>query len=112
MVRDEVYRIATEAIRNAFQHSGAPRIEVELRYDPRQVRMRVRDDGQGIDQQTLAARDREGHFGLTGMRERAALAGGRLTVWSSPGAGTEVELMIPASHAYAAGCSSDRPETE
>ena len=112
IVRDEVYRIATEAIRNAFQHSGAPQIEVELHYDPRQVRLRVRDDGQGIDPQTLAARAREGHFGLTGMRERAALAGGKLTVWSSPGAGTEVELTIPASHAYAAGRSSDRPDTD
>lgn len=112
IVHDEVYRIATEAIRNAFQHSGAPQIEVELHYDPRQVRLRVRDDGQGIDPQTLAASAREGHFGLTGMRERAALAGGKLTVWSSPGAGTEVELTIPASHAYAAGRLSERPGTE
>ena len=112
IVHDEVYRIATEAIRNAFQHSGAPQIEVELHYDPRQVRLRVRDDGQGIDQQTLAAGAREGHFGLTGMRERAALAGGKLTVWSSPGAGAEVELTISASQAYAAGRSSDRPDTD
>jgi signal transduction histidine kinase len=112
IVREEVYRIATEAIRNAFQHSGAPQIEVELHYDQRRVRLRVRDDGRGIDPQTLAARAREGHFGLTGMRERATLAGGMLTVWSSPGAGTEVELTIPASHAYAAGRSSDRPDTD
>jgi signal transduction histidine kinase len=112
IVRDEAYGIATEAIRNAFQHSGALRIEVELHYDARQVRLRVRDDGHGIDPQTLAARAREGHFGLTGMRERAALAGGKLTVWSSPGAGTEVELTIPASHAYVAGRSSDRPDAD
>jgi signal transduction histidine kinase len=112
IVRDEVYRIATEAIRNASRHSGASQIEVGLHYDSRQVRLRVRDDGQGIDPPTLAARVREGHFGLTGMRERAELAGGKLTVWSSPGAGTEVELTIPASHAYAAGLSPDPPDND
>jgi signal transduction histidine kinase len=74
---------------------------VELRYDGRQFRLRVRDNGQGVDPQILAAGGREGHFGLRGMHERARLAGGKLTVWSAQGAGTEVELTIPAPRAYA-----------
>jgi signal transduction histidine kinase len=101
IVRDEMFRIAGEALRNAFQHAGAKQIEVELRYDERQLRLRVRDDGKGIDLKLLAAEGRSGHFGLHGMRERAELIGGKLTVWSSPGSGTEIELTIPAARAYA-----------
>ena len=100
IVRDEVFRIASEALRNAFKHAGAEQIEVEMHYDERQMRLRVRDDGKGIPQELLRAEGREGHFGLHGMRERAKLAGGKLVIWSGPDAGTEVELSIPASHAY------------
>ena len=100
IVRDEVFRIAGEALRNAFTHAVAKQIEVELRYDERQLRVRVRDDGRGIDAEVLRAQGREGHFGLRGMRERAKLAGGKLTVWSGLDTGTEVELSIPAPHAY------------
>jgi signal transduction histidine kinase len=100
VVRDEVFRIAGEALRNAFHHAAAKQIEVELRYDERQLRVRVRDDGKGIDPQVLRAEGPEGHFGLRGMRERAKLAGGKLAVWSGLDAGTEVELSIPAPHAY------------
>jgi signal transduction histidine kinase len=100
IVRDEVFRIAAEALRNAYQHSHGEQVEVELRYDPRQFRLRVRDDGQGIDPLLLASGGREGHFGLRGMRERAKLVGGKLTIWSAPGSGTEVEATIPASRAY------------
>jgi len=100
IVRDEVFRISGEALRNAFRHAAAKQIEVELRYDERQLRVRVRDDGKGIDPEVLRAEGREGHFGLRGMRERARLAGGKLTVWSGLDAGTEVELNIPAPHAY------------
>ena len=100
-IRDEIYRIAGEALRNAFQHSLGSQMEVDLRYDKRQVRLRVRDDGKGIDPKVLAEGGREGHYGLPGMRERAELVGGKLSVWSGPGAGTEVELTIPAQHAYA-----------
>jgi signal transduction histidine kinase/ligand-binding sensor domain-containing protein len=102
IVRDEVFRITAEAVRNAFRHSEAGRIEVELRYDDRGVPVAVRDDGRGMDSATLEAGGREGHFGLGGMRERAKLIGGRLTVWSAQGAGTEIELAIPASQAYSA----------
>jgi len=107
IVRDEIYRIACEALRNAFRHADATRIEVGLRYDERQFRVRVRDDGKGIDPKFLAGGERAGHFGLHGMRERARLIGGKLTVWSAVDFGTEAELIIPASRAYA-GSPSER----
>jgi signal transduction histidine kinase/ligand-binding sensor domain-containing protein len=105
IVRDEVYRIAGEALRNAFRHAQAKQIEVELRYDERQFSLRVRDDGKGIDPEILSAEGRQGreaHFGLPGMSERAKLVGGKLTVWSAPDSGTEIELSVPAVHAYSA----------
>jgi len=105
IVRDEIYRIAAEALRNAFRHARAKEIEVELRYDARQFRFRIRDDGKGIAQEYLTAEGREGHFGLHGMRERAKLMGGRLTIWTAPDSGTEIELTIPAGHAYAEAAS-------
>ncbi len=100
ILRDEVYRIAAEAIRNAFKHAQAQRIEVEIRYDERQFRLRVRDDGKGIESKLLNDNERPGHYGLRGMRERAKLLGAKLTVWSELDSGTELELSIPASHAY------------
>jgi signal transduction histidine kinase len=99
ILRDEVYQIAGEALRNAFRHAEARRIEVEIRYDERQFRLRVRDDGKGIDAKLL--NERPGHYGMRGMRERANLLGGKLTVWSEVETGTEVELSIPAANAYA-----------
>jgi signal transduction histidine kinase/ligand-binding sensor domain-containing protein len=100
ILRDEVYRIAGEALRNALRHAQAHRIEVEIRYDERQLRLRVRDDGKGIDTKLLNQDGRAGHYGLGGMRERAKLMGGKLAVWSEVDSGTEVELRIPASRAY------------
>ena len=64
--------------------------------------MRVRDDGKGIDPVVLSGQVSQGHYGLRGMRERATLVGGKLTVWSEINAGTEVELCIPASTVYVA----------
>jgi signal transduction histidine kinase len=101
IVRDEIYKIAAEALRNAFRHAHAGRVEVELRYDDEQFRMRVRDDGQGFDVAVLANQGLEGHYGLRGMPERAAQIRGKLAVWSEVGAGTEVELRLPASMVYA-----------
>jgi len=101
IVRDEVHRIASEALRNAFRHAAANEIEVELHYDERQFVLKVRDDGKGIDPAFLTTQGRQGHFGIHGMRERAKLIGGKLTVWSAPGSGTEVELRVRAAHAYA-----------
>ncbi|HKN25176.1 MAG TPA: two-component regulator propeller domain-containing protein [Candidatus Acidoferrum sp.] len=100
ILRDEVYRITGEGIRNAFRHAAAKQIEVEIHYDDRRLRVRVRDDGKGIDPKLLSDDGRQGHFGLRGMRERAKLMGGKLTVWSELDAGTEVELSIPAARAY------------
>jgi len=100
ILRDDVYRIAAEAIRNAFKHAHARQIEVEIRYDERQFRVRVRDDGKGIDPTILKGDELAGHFGLHGLHERAELIGGKVTVWSERDSGTEVELSIPASNAY------------
>jgi signal transduction histidine kinase len=100
IVRDDIYRIGGEALRNAFRHARARRIEVELRYDDRQFQLRVRDDGRGIDA-TVPNGHEAGHFGLPGMRERAELIGGHFEVWSETGLGTEVALAIPAAAVYA-----------
>jgi signal transduction histidine kinase/ligand-binding sensor domain-containing protein len=100
LVRDEIFRIASEALRNAFRHAHAKRIDVEISYGPRQLRVQVRDDGQGIDPQVMGSGEKKGHFGLSGMRERAEIAGGQLTVRSAPGAGTEVEFTVPGARAY------------
>ena len=101
IVRDEIYKIAAEALRNAFRHAQAGRVEVEIRYDDEQFRLRVRDDGRGIEPKVLANHGLDGHYGLRGMPERAALIGGELAVWSEVGAGTEVELRLPARTVYA-----------
>ena len=74
---------------------------MEIRYDRRQLRVRVRDNGKGIDPSVLEAGGRPGHYGLSGMHERAKLAGGKLVVWSELDSGTEIEIAIPASVAYA-----------
>jgi signal transduction histidine kinase len=99
-VAEEIYRIACEAIRNSFCHANASRIEVNLCYDQRQFQLLIRDNGKGISAEILKAGGRSGHHGLPGLRERAGLAGGKLELRSQPGAGTEIELSIPASHAY------------
>jgi Histidine kinase-, DNA gyrase B-, and HSP90-like ATPase len=101
IVRDDIYKIAAEALRNAFRHADAAQVEVEIRYDDKEFRLRVRDDGKGIDPQVLASHGLEGHYGLRGMPERAALIGGNLAVLSKVGVGTEVELRLPGSVAYA-----------
>jgi len=99
---DAVNRIAEEALRNAFRHARARRIEVEVLYGPRRLRIRVRDDGTGIDPGVFREERRAGHWGLSGMRGRAKRIGGQLQVWTRRGAGTEVELSIPAPVAYGA----------
>ena len=106
IVRDETFRIADEALRNAVRHANAKQVEVEIRYDVREFRMRVRDNGVGVDPAVLETGGREGHFGLRGMRERAQAVGGKLRLWSAPDTGTEVELIIPGARAYAAPLSA------
>ena len=100
MLQDEVYRISREVVRNAFAHAAAGHIELEIRYDPGQLRLRIRDDGRGIAREVLDAGGRSGHFGIPGMRERAQQIGARLDFWSEMGMGTEVQLTVPAAVAY------------
>ena len=101
ILQDEVYRIACEVIGNAFRHANASQIEAEIRYDDGLLRLRIRDDGKGTDPKVLKEGARAGHWGLPGIRERAKQIGARLDFWSEAGAGTEVELTVPASVAYA-----------
>ncbi len=100
ILRDEVYRLAVEALRNAFRHAAAQNVEVEIRYDEKYFRLRVRDDGKGIPSDVLSGDGREGHYGLPGMRERAKLVGGKLTIWTEVDGGTEIELNIPGARAF------------
>jgi len=100
ILRDEVYRLTTEALRNAFRHAAAQNVEVEIRYDEKYFRLRIRDDGKGIPSDVLSGDGREGHYGLPGMRERAKLIGGKLTIWTEVDGGTEIELNIPGARAF------------
>jgi signal transduction histidine kinase/ligand-binding sensor domain-containing protein len=93
IVRDEIYRIGSEAIRNACCHSAGTKVEASLSYS-HNLELRVRDDGRGIDSE-IAAKGKRGHFGLTGMQERAARINAKLTISSSANAGTEVRLVVP-----------------
>jgi len=108
ILRDEVYRFAREALRNAFSHAKAQNIEAELAYGELHFSLRVRDDGIGIDPKVLDRGSLPGHWGLPGMRERAETLGGKMEVWSESGAGTEVELTIPAAVAYEEPIKQDR----
>jgi signal transduction histidine kinase len=99
-MRDEIYRITGEALRNAFRHSEAKRIEVQLGYSERRFELRVRDEGKGIDPGILSDDVLLGHYGLRGMRERAKEIGGTLTIWSALGLGTKIELSVPGTVAY------------
>jgi signal transduction histidine kinase len=101
IIRDEIYKVAAEALRNAVRHADAKRVEVEIHYDTDRFRLRVRDDGKGIDPEVIASDGRERHYGIPGMRERATVIGGKLEIWSKLDAGTELELTIPAKRAYA-----------
>lgn len=103
IVRDEAYWIGREAMLNAFRHAQAKAIEVEVHYEPRELRINVRDDGRGIPDDVLESGGRDGRWGLTGMRERARKIHGRLEIWSRSDAGTEVQLRVPRSIAYDVG---------
>ena len=100
VVKGEIYRIGREALTNAFRHSKASSIEVEITYDHASFCLRIRDNGSGIDQEILSG-GRTNHWGLSGMRERAKNISAQLSIWSNSGAGTEIELKMPANAAYA-----------
>ncbi len=86
-------RLTQEAVANAAKHSGAKRIEVRLDYNEESIHLSVRDDGSGFDPTAMTAL--AGHFGLSGMRERAEKVAGRLRINSAPGKGTEIEVHVP-----------------
>lgn len=98
ILRDEIYRIGCEAIRNAVHHSGGSKVQVELNYGTN-LELKVRDNGKGIPPE-FSAHGREGHFGLATMQERAERIGGKLRVFSNPGAGAEVDLVVPGRLLY------------
>jgi signal transduction histidine kinase len=104
---DEVYSIGREALVNAFRHSGASCIEVELEYTASQMRILVRDNGRGIKADVLRS-GRDGHWGLSGMRERAERIGAKFKIMSGPSAGTEVELSVPGHIVFQAPPSNGR----
>ena len=100
IVREEATFIAREALINAFKHANAHQIEVEISFGEAELRTRIRDGGEGIHADLLQQGGREGHWGLLGMRERAKKIRATVTIWSKPGAGTEVDLRVPAHIAY------------
>jgi PAS domain S-box-containing protein len=100
VLQDEIYRIGREILRNAFRHSGARHVDAEILYDEKLLRLRIRDDGKGIDRQVLENGGRPGHWGLIGIRERAKRLTAQLDFYSEAGVGTEVQLTLPASVAY------------
>ncbi|HEY3823781.1 MAG TPA: two-component regulator propeller domain-containing protein [Bryobacteraceae bacterium] len=106
LVRDELYRIGREALVNAFAHAHARLIEAELVYRPHELQLHFRDDGSGIDPIVLTAGGRPGHWGLTGMRERAKRLGAAFEIRSRAGAGTEIDLKVSATVAYTNTASS------
>ncbi|HEX4166105.1 MAG TPA: two-component regulator propeller domain-containing protein [Bryobacteraceae bacterium] len=99
IVRDDIYSIAREALRNAFTHACATRIEAEIDFNDRLLELRIRDDGKGLTGD-VTDQGRTGHYGLPGMRERARQIGSNLVILSGPETGTDVELSVPGSKAY------------
>ncbi|MTV36772.1 ligand-binding sensor domain-containing protein [Duganella radicis] len=97
---EHLYHIGREALLNAFRHAGACRIELELGYGPDHITLEVRDDGRGIPDDVLAAGELPGHWGLTGMRERAAKIDATLDLWCRFALGTVVQVRAPAAAAY------------
>jgi signal transduction histidine kinase len=100
IVQNEVLSIGREALANAFHHAEAKHVEIEIAYRRDEIRLRLRDDGRGIEKAFLEGDGKKGHWGIRGMRERAQKIGSHLTIFSRPGAGTEVELRVPGALAY------------
>jgi ligand-binding sensor domain-containing protein len=100
VVQEELVKIGREALFNAFRHAQASRIEAEVHFGVFELRVRIRDNGTGIDPAILREGSAAGHYGLPGMRERCSKISSSLQVWSRPGAGTEIEIRVPAAIAY------------
>jgi signal transduction histidine kinase len=97
----EILRVAQEAIHNVKKHAAAQNLSVQLEYGPGEIALEVRDDGRGFVPSQVTPNGKPdsplGHYGLTGMRERAAMIGGTLEVTSEPGSGTTVRLRTAAA---------------
>lgn len=104
IVTDEICKVGYEAIRNAFTHSGASRIEVQLAYSG-DFTLIVRDNGRGMDS-TVASKGRVGHYGLQSMRERAARIPGQFQIITAPSLGTTIELKVPRETGFGGQSSS------
>jgi signal transduction histidine kinase len=102
-ILEQITSIGREALVNALLHSEATRIEAEVEYSPRRLRLIVRDNGRGIDPH-IARSGKNSQWGLLGMREQAARIGAQLSIWSKSGAGTEVEVSVP-NHIVANACA-------
>ncbi|MGO4502765.1 MULTISPECIES: sensor histidine kinase [unclassified Dyella] len=113
--RDEIIDIVREAIRNAFVHAEARQVEVHVDHQPRWLRVRVADDGSGLDEATVRAAVDAGHWGIVGMRERAERLGAKLSLRQRDPHGTQWLLSVPCRAAYRATRderrSTDRPVT-
>ena len=107
VIHDEIYFIGREALANAFRHSGASEVILEIEYSSSHLRILVRDNGCGVDPQVVSS-GRDGHWGLSGMRERADRIGGKFKVLSMPSAGTEIHLSVPSRLAFEPEVSTRR----
>jgi signal transduction histidine kinase len=103
IVREESYRVAAEAITNAYRHAHARHIAVHIEFGKGGLSVRVADDGHGFDARQPVPATPSGHWGLMGMRERAVRIRGQLEISSNAATGSIVALHIPARRAYAEG---------
>ena len=101
LVAAEITRIVREALFNIAHHARASSADIAIGFEARYLAIRIRDDGVGIPADVLARGHKDGHFGMIGMRERAAKIGGSITISSTPGEGSEVVLSLPAELAFA-----------
>ncbi|QSQ19151.1 hypothetical protein JY651_27805 [Pyxidicoccus parkwayensis] len=108
LVADELYRIGREALCNAYAHAQARQVEVGLVFESTSLRLHIRDDGRGIDADTLGKGGRDGHWGLRGMRERAENLGGQLDIRCDPGQGTVITVTVSAHRAWLRGAEGWR----
>ena len=100
LAEDELYFIGREALTNAVRHADATQITLELTFHPRHLKLSCRDDGRGLDEGALQTEAKADHWGITGMRERAQRLGCTLSITSSPGSGTEIQVLVPGDRAY------------
>lgn len=107
-VQDELYSVGREALTNAIRHSGAGKVLLELTYGAHQLSLRCSDNGCGVSMDSVNASTSQGHWGITGMRERARSLGCKLEFFSALEVGTEVAIRVPARKAYVYAKGSSR----